>query len=358
MNSYAGNPGRSSHKLSLAASEKIYECREHLSALFRSFSPENVVFTYNATYAINIALKGTAQPGDHILISNFEHNSVIRPVFNLQKIGVSHSVFNACCDDETIIKNISAAILPNTRIIIVSHSSNICGITLPIAKIGKLCHDRGLLFIVDASQSAGIRDIDVVRDNIDILCAPGHKGLYGPQGTGFLLISDSAASTVFNTIIEGGNGVNSLIPDMPDFRPERLESGTLATPAIAGLCEGVKFVRRIGPENIFDHEIKLYRRMKNNLHTICGVKVYADHIDDSSVLLFNIGNLSSAEVSSKLDEAGICTRSGFHCSPLAHKMLGTGDDGAVRVSFGYFNTVAEVDYFCDVLSIIAHSSKK
>lgn len=355
MTEYGGNPGRSSHVLSSAAAEKVYECRELIAEMFGSASPENVVFTYNATYAINMALKGVLHPGDHVLISSIEHNSVIRPVHAMRENGVEYSVFNVSLNEERLIKNIEAAILPTTKVIIVSHSSNICGITLPLRRIGSLCRAHDIIFIVDASQSAGTRDINVTREFIDILCAPGHKGLYGPQGSGFMLVSENSKLKVpIMTLIEGGNGTNSLFPEMPDFLPERLEAGTLGTPAIAGLCEGIKFVKSIGTREIFEHECRIYRRIRNNLKNIRGVLLYADNINESSVLIFNMRNKSSSEVSSRLDEIGICTRSGLHCSPLTHKMLETGEDGAVRISIGYFNTTDEADELCNAVALIAN----
>lgn len=341
---YCGNPGRSSHKLSIASAAKIYECRAALAELFGSDKSENVVFTCNTTYALNMAIKSVLKKGDHVLISDLEHNSVLRPVSTLQKTGeITYDVFSAAKKSVTeTLESIKSLIKTNTRALICTHVSNVCGITLPIEEIGGLCKEKNVLFIVDAAQSAGIRNIDVKKANVDILCAPGHKGLYGPQGTGFALFSDGFENA--RTFVEGGNGVNSLETDMPDFLPERFEAGTPATPAIAGLLEGVGFVREIGLEEIDKKERALAARLTDMLSGTRGVTVYApDRIGNT--VLFNIDGMSPNKAAALFDDSDICLRSGFHCSPLAHAALGTGDDGALRASFGYFNKNRELDAF-------------
>ncbi len=348
MKNYAGNPGRSSHAMSVMASEKIYECRERIARLFHSRHPENVVFTYNATYALNMALQSLLprNPG-HIIISDTEHNSVIRPVNALTAKGWRYSVISSYGTDEQILDSIRKSIRRDTVMAVLSHRSNVCGITLPIEKIGALLAQKDITYIVDASQSAGSVDIDIEKAGIDALCAPGHKGLYGAQGCGFILFSEKYESTdrsLFpRPFIYGGNGINSLDRSMPPFLPERLEGGTLSTPAIAGLCEGIKFVTGLGVENIGLHEKKLKRHLTEALSAMRKVTLYATDKSDGGTVLFNVDGVSSQTVASELDSLGICVRSGFHCSPLAHKMLKTGEDGAVRVSFGIFNTESEAD---------------
>lgn len=348
MRNYCGNPGRSSHTLSIASAMKIYECRCEIALLFGSDYPENVVFTYNATYALNTAIKGLVKPGSHVLISDLEHNSVFRPVHGLSESGIiTYDVFPSHNGDkEKIISGISSLIKENTSALICTHASNICGIILPIAEIGMLCRSRGITFIVDAAQSAGLHDINIERMNIDVLCAPGHKALYGPQGTGFLLSHNGVR---FGTFIEGGSGINSLDPEMPDQLPERLEAGTLATPCIAGLCEGIKYIRKIGLDNIREKEISLTKRAAEVLGNIKGLVLYApDHLQ-TGTLSFNIEGFKASDIASMLDEKNICVRSGFHCSPLAHTALKTGDEGAVRISFGLFNKADEIDGLYHIL---------
>ena len=354
MTHYCGNPGRSSHKLSLAAAEKIYECRVALAKLFGAENPENVVFTYNTTYALNMAIKSVVKKGDHILLSDLEHNSVLRPAAKLHDAGIAdYDIFRAAFKtDGEILRSIRSQIRPNTRALVCTHASNVCAIKLPIEKIGKLCHENGIIFIVDAAQSAGIYGIDMRSSNIDILCAPGHKALFGPQGVGFAVFSDGAER--FNTVVEGGNGVNSLEKEMPDFLPERFEAGTLATPAIAGLLAGLKFIDLVGLEEIRDSEERLARRLADILANTKGVTLYAPEYAGNP-LLFNLDRLSPARAAAAFDSYDICTRSGFHCSPLAHTAIGTGENGALRASLGYFNTNEEIELFYKRLKEILNS---
>lgn len=348
MREYCGNPGRSSHALSVAAARKIYECREKIAELFSVKSPENVVFTCNTTHALNMAIKSVATSGSHILISNIEHNAVYRPVCALRQKGVAFSQFDALAgSDDAIIESIKANITPRSKALVCLHSSNVASITLPIEKIGQLCKEKDIVFIVDVAQSAGHMDIDVSKCNIDILCAPGHKGLYGPQGSGFMIVSDTCKVKASNleTTIEGGSGVNSFDKEMPQMLPERFEAGTLSTPAIAGLCEGVRIVSQIGTKTICAHENALYRRMREILLNTKDIILYMPEAECGSVLLFNVCGKDPNEVASNLDALGVCVRSGFHCAPLAHKALCTGNDGAIRISFGMYNTLDEVERF-------------
>lgn len=339
LSSYCGNPGRGSHKLSNAAGEKIYEVREQISDFFGCENSENVVFTLNDTYALNMALKGFLRPGDHVIISNLEHNSVYRPIHAMADCSlISFSVFNALGSDVT--EQIEKLIRPTTRAIIVNHTSNVCSLTLPIRKIGALCRSHGILFILDAAQSAGHEDINMRQMGIDILCAPAHKGLMGIQGCGLLALREGLRLP--EPIIEGGSGLNSLEAQMPDQLPERLEAGTLPTPAIAAFGEGIKFVRSIGTDEIRKHESHLFVLTLDRLSSISKVKIYAPK-HQGSTLLFTINGIPSDAVASHLDNHGICVRSGFHCCPLGHKALSTPEDGAVRVSFGIFNRESDTD---------------
>jgi len=353
LSEYGGNPGRSSHRLALKAAEAVYSCR---CAVCEEFGGEvqNVVFTQNATHALNLALKSFAKKAasdcerPHILISSIEHNSLRRPAAALAKQVCDLSVFDVkaeVCHPKVILSEIESAMTENTRIIAVTHASNICGITLPIHEIGEFCRRRGLYFIVDASQSAGLYDINIDNDCIDALCCPGHKSLYGIQGSGFVLFSSRCALPDFwgdITAAEGGSGSASFETDMPRELPERFEAGTLSTPAIASLNAGLRFIRGSKAE-LRARESAVIRRIRYMLLNTPHVFVYAPQFDESSILLFNIEGMTSNEVSSELDRHGICTRSGFHCAPTAHELLGTGEYGAVRISCGAFNTPADAE---------------
>ncbi|HHT53600.1 MAG TPA: aminotransferase class V-fold PLP-dependent enzyme [Clostridiales bacterium] len=345
LENYCGNPGRGAHSLSLAAAEKVYECRENAAALL-GCEPENIVFTLNTTHALNIVIKGVLRPKDHVLLSDLEHNSVLRPLWRMAQEGIieydiypSLTVESRPPASALICSHISSLIRPNTRMLICCHSSNICSRVLPLREIGALCRRRGILFVVDAAQSAGHLPIDMKKMNIDALCAPGHKGLLGPQGCGILALR---SGVLLDTLTEGGNGVNSLEAGMPDFSPERYEAGTLAVPAIAGLSEGIKTITAHGIINIRAHANMLYHTLYDMLSSVRGVTIYAPaHV--GAVMLFNVRDIPSDTAARELDRAGICVRSGFHCSPLGHATLKTPADGAIRASFGIYNTQKDIE---------------
>ena len=352
---YCGNPGRSSHILSLKSAEKIYECRVLLADMFEA-SPENVIFTYNATYALNIAIKSFLKPRTHVLISDIEHNAVIRPVSSLSRQNLcSFSLFDTNGDDTTIINSIEKLITEQTSMLICSFSSNVGSRRLPIEKIGKVCKDKGIFFIVDGSQGAGIYEINIKKAQIDALCIPAHKGLYGPQGLGMLIFGNDS---IGSTIIEGGTGINTFDTEMPDFLPERYEAGTLSTPLISGLCESLKWLKSIGMDNIRNHEERLYSLVCDLLGENNRVALYKMNEYAGNTIMFNIIGLSSAFVCSELDKEQICTRGGFHCSPLAHKKLQTGNGGAVRIGFSVFNTQKEVFTFIESINKIIKENKR
>ncbi len=351
LRSYCGNPGRGAHYLSRKAAEKIYETRECIADFFGLPSPENVFFTYNDTYALNMVIKGLIESGDHIIISDMEHNSVYRPVSMLAERGIAeYDVFNSLClsserTPERICAGIKALIKDNTKMLVTTHASNICSAELPLREIGALCREEGIIFVVDGAQSAGHIDINMEEMNIDVLCVPGHKGLYGIQGCGFALLRDGILPS---PIIEGGSGVNSLMRQMPELSPERFEAGTTALPSIAALCSGIKFVREQGIHEIHQRECALYCRLRDMLASLDGITHYAEqHI--GATLLFNVNGIPCERVADILDRRGICVRSGFHCSPLAHGTIGTINKGAVRVSFSPFNTMRELDLFYSVI---------
>ena len=345
MRYYGGNPGRGSHVLSLKAAEKLYECREAASHLFGSEIPENVVFCMNTTMALNIAIKGLLHLGDHVLLSDMDHNATFRPIYKLAREGrISYDIFSTQTLDsgrsaESICRGIEALIKPRTRMLVCAHASNICSSVLPLEEIGKLCKRYGILFVVDAAQSAGNTPINVESMMIDALCVPGHKGLLGPQGSGILLLGKGISA---DTLIEGGSGFQSLEGEMPDESPERYEAGTLPMPAIAGLCEGIRTVQKLGVELIGKHERFLNAYLQQRLAELPNVTVHAPHFI-GSVLLFNLEGVSADQVGSELNRRGICVRSGYHCSALGHATLHTPTGGAVRVSPGIYNTTAHMD---------------
>ena len=351
MQFYGGNPGRGSHALALAAAEKIYECREELASFFGSPNPENVIFTMNTTMALNTAIKGLLHRGDHVLISDMEHNAVFRPIYKLAQDGViTYDVFdtfptNPTRSSEMICASILEKLRPNTRMLICAHASNICSSVLPLKEIGTLCRKKGILFVVDAAQSAGHLPIDIEKLQIDALCAPGHKGLWGPQGCGILILGEGI---VADTLTEGGSGYNSLEGNMPEEAPERYEAGTLPTPAIAGLLEGVREIKRLGLEHIQSYESALTTQLCNRLKGMSKVTLYAPH-HNGSVLLFSVDDISADRVGAFLNGRGFCVRTGFHCAALAHATLGTPSSGAVRVSPSFFNTASQIDAFADAV---------
>lgn len=348
IRNYCGNPGRSAHPLAIAASEKIFECRELVASFFGSQHPENVIFTQNATYALNMAIKGVLRRGDHVLISDMEHNSVFRPIAIAAKNGlIDYDIFPTIKDGKPMSYNeirqsILSLIRPGkTRALICAHIPNISSVVRPINVIGDLCKRNGIIFIVDCAQSAGHIPIDIKASGIDILCAPAHKGLFGIQGCGFMLLGNNCPT--LSTIIEGGNGVNSLDSDIPDLPPERFESGTLPTPSIAALSEGIKFLSELEPTRIKAHEEMLFCRLASALSSSkIKAKIYTPSCE-GSVLLFNIENRSSDEVCEKLGKENICLRGGYHCSALGHKALSTAKSGAIRASFSIFTTREDID---------------
>lgn len=341
IRTYCGNPGRSGHILSMKAAEKIYECRQLVANLFNSSKPENVIFTLNTTHALNIAIKTLCKKGAHVLISNMEHNSVVRPVYSLSNQNeIYYHTFNVLQPPQEILYELESKRRSNTEMLIMTHASNICGMLFPIREIGEFCHRNNIIFIVDAAQSAGIADINIKQDHIDALCLPAHKGLYGPQGLGIVIFGDK---TPTRTLIEGGNGTNSLSPDMGIELPESFEAGTLPTPLIAGLAASIKWLNSIGVKNINHHEKKLAAKLSEMLLSLPGSVIYGMKQPQTGIVLYNNKNVKLNAISDTLNKMNICTRSGFHCAPLAHKSLGTNSDGALRISFSFFNTNKDVD---------------
>lgn len=356
MQDYCGNPGRGSHYFAKSSAERVFMAREAVGDFFGA-SPENVIFTLNTTYALNMAIKGVMRNGGHVLISNMEHNSVYRPVCELSRTKkISYSIFDCYGKDgsissKEILSDILSKLRRDTKMLVCVHSSNICSHTLPIREIGKLCRRHGILFCVDAAQSAGILPINMEEDCIDLLCMPGHKGLLAPQGIGLLLMRNGL---LLDTVIEGGNGINSLSSDMGRESPERYEGGTICTPAAAGLYTGMKFIQSYGLNTIARHHSLLWQEAASLLQHSSRITVHDK--TPGSVLLFSIDGIDADEIGRRLDQQGFCLRTGYHCSSLAHRTLDTPMGGAVRIGFGIFNTEAQTESLCRTVLNIANSN--
>lgn len=341
ISTYCGNAGRGAHALALACAERIYECREALADFWGLQAPERVVFCTNTTHALNLAIRGLVRPHSHVLLSELEHNATRRPVCALEKeCGVSWDIFPVLRrNTEEILQGIIARIRPETVAIICTHTSNVCAVTLPAAEIGALCHARRLHFILDAAQSAGHLPIDMSVMHVSALAAPAHKGLMGIQGAGVLALGENVT---LSPLLYGGTGIDSLSPDMPDAYPERLEAGTLPTPAIVGLCAGLAFLRERGLTEIEREEKTLFLAARERLESLDGVRVLArDAI--GGVLSFVREGYDVTDIAATLAARGICVRAGLHCAPLAHRALGTLQSGSVRLSFSPFNTLSDLD---------------
>lgn len=353
MRNYCANPGRSGHKLSLEAGRVILEARELLAELFHARKPDNVIFGLNATDASNTALKGILKKGDHVITTSMEHNSILRPLKELEKAGVETTIINCSPWGELELLSVQKAIKANTRLIVTTHASNVTGTMMPVEELGQLAKENNLLYFVDSAQTAGAYDIDVQKLNIDVLMFTGHKGLMGPQGVGGFYIKDGIE---LRQMKEGGTGSMSESLLQPTVLPDRYESGTPNTPGIAGLLAGLKFIKEVGMDTIRHHEEQLTKYFLQNIEKISGIIVYGHNNKNKSyapVVALNVVGKSSSEVSFLLDrEYDIATRPGLHCAPLAHKTLGTLDGGAVRFSFGYFNTKEEIDKVLDALKCI------
>lgn len=352
MENYGANPGRAGHKLAMRAGREIYDCRENIAKLLNISNPMNIVFTHNATDSLNLAIKGVVKSGDHIITTSIEHNSVIRPIKALEEKGIENTIVK--CDEygQLNANDIKKAIKPNTKLIVTTHASNVCGTLVDIEAVGNIAKENNILYLVDASQTLGVYDVDVQKINVDMIAAPGHKCLLGPQGTGILYIREGLALDILK---EGGTGSNSEELFQPNMMPDRYESGTHNTPGIAGLNAGVSFVIETGIDKIRKHEEELCLYMLEKLSEVPNIKIYGplDSKKRAAVISINIGNIDSGEVTFMLDDIyGIATRSGIHCSPLAHETLGTLIQGTVRFSFGYFNTKEEVDKSIEALKEI------
>lgn len=342
------SPGRGNYPAAQLAAEAAFECRSELADLFHAESPEQVVFTSNATHGLNIAIKTLVKPGSHVVISGYEHNAVTRPLRAIPNVRVTVAAGPLFRQRETL-KAFERALSSDVDAVICNHVSNVFGFILPIEGIASLCRRRKIPLIIDASQSAGMLPLDIQALQAAFIAMPGHKGLYGPQGTGVLICNHDAVP-----LIEGGTGSLSVQQEMPDFLPDRLEAGTHNMPGIAGLLEGVRFVRSRTLSAICQHERELAYTAAAAMRTIPGVWVFAepDLREQGGVLSFKMRNRNVEEIGEALATNGIAVRAGFHCAPLAHQTAGTLQSGTVRISFSAFNTAKEVGRMVHLLRTI------
>nr|HID12853.1 aminotransferase class V-fold PLP-dependent enzyme [Anaerolineae bacterium] len=345
MDDVGANPGRSGHRLSVEAGRIVYDAREAVAELFNAPDPLRVVFGLNVTEALNLALRGLLRPGDHVITSSMEHNSMMRPLRALERQGVQVTVVR--CSPEGFLDpaDVEKALRPNTVMIALNHASNVVGTLLPVAEVARIARQHGLLLLVDAAQTAGAYPIDVQADGIDLLGFTGHKSLYGPMGTGGLIIGERVDLARLEPLKRGGTGSRSELEEQPDFLPDMCESGTPNAVGLAGLEAGVRWVSERGAETIRAHEVALTQRLIDGLREIPGVTVYGglDATRQTATVSFNIVGLEPSEVGLRLDEEyGIMCRVGLHCAPAAHRTIGTFPVGTVRFGLGYFNTVEEV----------------
>lgn len=338
------SPGRGGHKKSLEASRTIFEVRLKLSNLLNISDPSRIVFTYNATDALNLAIKGVLSPGDQVITSSIEHNSVTRPLAALGRQGVI--VKKIPCDSQGLLdlERLKKTITPATRLIVLTHASNVIGCLTPIEEVGKIAKEADVIFLIDAAQTIGVYPLDLEKIPADLVAFPGHKGLFGPQGTGGLYIREGIQ---LKTLREGGTGSSSDLEFQPEFLPDKYESGTINAVGIAGLKAGIEFIESQGGiEKIREHEQVLFTKIWNDLKSISKVKLYGPEnwSERIGVISFNLGSIGSSEVSHILDQSfEIATRSGLHCSPDAHRTIKTFEQGTVRVSLSYFNTEEDAE---------------
>ena len=351
MTNVGGNPGRANHSNALESNRTVYMAREEICNLFNYNKPENVIFTNNITSSLNILLNGIIKPGDHVITSSMEHNSVIRPLYNLN---IDIDIVNANVLGIVDIKDIEKLIKPNTKLIVITHASNVIGSIQPITQIGDLCKKLGIFFILDSAQSAGVLDINFKDLSLNALAFTGHKSLLGPQGIGGFIIDDKL-NEICNPLILGGTGSLSHSLTQPDFLPDKFESGTLNIPGIVGLYEAVKFIKSEGLNTIYEHNNYLRSYLIAGILNMPNYKISGplDRKSATSCVSITHSKLDISELSYILEsDFNISNRSGLHCAPLAHKTIGTYPNGTVRLSLGYFNTLEEIKYTIDSLNKI------
>lgn len=351
-----GNASRGAHSAALGSNRMVYETRELLAELFHIDDPSRIAFTMNATESLNIAIAGIFRPEDHVITTVMEHNSVLRPLYRMEESGTELSFLQADKKGNISYEELENAIRSNTRAVICTHASNLTGNVLDLEKIGEICKKHRLLFLVDASQTAGIIPIDVQKMKISVLCFTGHKGLLGPQGTGGIYV---APEINIRPLVVGGSGVQSYLKTQPDEMPARLEAGTLNAHGIAGLHAAVSYIIEKGVEQIYQEEHEKTDYFYRMIRSILDIHIYGDPEAElhAPIIALNIGDYDSAQVADELMETyGIATRAGAHCAPLMHQALGTQKQGAVRFSFSQFNTRKELDAGIQALRELAEEN--
>jgi cysteine desulfurase family protein len=352
MREVGGSAGRSGHRRSVEAGRVVYSAREELAGLFGISDPLRLAFTKNATEALNMAIWGLLEPGDHVVTSSMEHNSVIRPLHAAGRFGITHTVVTCDVEGRLDPAALREEIRPDTRLIVLTQASNLTGTILPVADAAEIARASGVTLLVDAAQSAGRLKIDVEADGVDVLAFTGHKELFGPQGTGGLYVREGVELT---PICFGGTGSRSSSLEQPELMPDRLESGTLNAPGIAGLGAGARFVGDTGVEAVRSHELELLERLSEGLARLPDVTVLGPDrpSDRVGIVPLTFSRLWPTQAAELLDTRyGIATRPGMHCAPLAHRTIGTIETGALRVSFSYMNTASDIDYLLKCLAEI------
>ena len=355
------SPGRSGHRLAIEAGRVVYAAREAIAALFHAPDPLRVVFTANITEAVNLALFGLLRRGDHVVTSGMEHNAMMRPLRALERRGVEISVVSCDAAGRIAPADVEAAIRANTLMFALNHASNVVGTIQPIREIGAMARQHGLLFLLDAAQTAGALPLDMALDRIDLLGFTGHKALYGPTGTGGLILGGRVDLARFEPLKRGGTGSNSDSEAQPDFLPDMFESGTLNAVGVAGLLASLRWLTEQGLDRIRSHEIGLTQQLINGLAQIPGVTVYGTHdaAQQTATVSFNIKEMPPSETGLRLDdEFEICCRIGLHCAPAAHKTIGTFPDGTVRFGLGAFNAPEEIAFALQAVETLARSANR
>ena len=353
------NINRGSYALAYDVEDIIYTTRQRLHTLFNGHDPSHVIFTQNVTMSLNMVIKGLLKAGDHVLVSSMEHNAVMRPLTQLLDKGIAFDTIPCDSTGSIQMDSIEPLIRPNTVALIINHASNVCGTTQPLESIGPICKAHNLQFIVDAAQTAGVIPIDVKACHIDALCFTGHKGLLGPQGIGGIILTKEMAQTI-TPLIAGGTGSFSHLETLPTHMPDAFEAGTLNLPGIIGLNEGLSYIESQGMENIHNHELVLTQSFLEGLQSIDGINIVGkQNIQDrTAVVSITIDSMDLASIAYELESTyHIMTRVGLHCAPRAHQTLGTYPEGTIRFSFGYANTLKDVESALSALNTIVKSSK-
>jgi cysteine desulfurase family protein len=359
LTNYGININRGSYALAYDVEDIIYTTRQRLNTLFNGHDPSHVTFTQNVTMSLNMVIKGLLKAGDHILVSSMEHNAVMRPLTQQLDKGITFDIIPCDVTGSIQLESIETLIRPNTVAMIINHASNVCGTVQPIESIGAICKAHNLHFILDAAQTAGVIPIDVKACHINALCFTGHKGLLGPQGIGGIILTKEIAK-ILTPLIAGGTGSFSHLETMPTHMPDAFEAGTLNLPGIIGLNEGLSYIESVGMKNIHNHELTLTKTFLEGLRSITGINIIGkqDIQDRTAVVSITIDGMDPASIAYELESTyHIMTRVGLHCAPRAHQTLGTYPEGTVRFSFGYANTLEEVDMALSALHTILKNTK-